>query len=269
MHGSKTSNSMFAGTASGELLPPYVVYRAENLWDTWTLGGPPGTHYNRSKSGWFDGSCFTDWFRSIALSYLRKLDGTKVVIEDNLSSHFSQEVLELCQLHNVKFVCLPANSTHMCQPLDVAFFSPLKMNWRQILSTWKTGGGRTSATVTKDKFPTLLQKLLDSMEENRKQNLISGFRKAGIMPLNPEEVLRRLPNEDQDAQDVRSTVGEVFVDHLKQLRYGDGEPQSKTRRKRLLVEPGKSISDANNSPAIESPPSTSTDNLPQPKVSKK
>jgi hypothetical protein len=53
---------MFAGTATGELLPSYVVYKAANLWNTWTTGGPPKTRYNRSKSGWFDAICFDDWF---------------------------------------------------------------------------------------------------------------------------------------------------------------------------------------------------------------
>lgn len=34
---SKTSISvMFSGNAAGELLPPYVVYRANKIWTTWT-----------------------------------------------------------------------------------------------------------------------------------------------------------------------------------------------------------------------------------------
>ena len=160
MHHSKSSTSlMFAGSATGELLPVYVVYKADNLWTTWTQGGPPGTRFNRSKSGWFDNICFEDWFNTIALPYLRRKDGKKVLIGDNLSSHFSQEVLEKCQEHNIKFVCLPPNSTHMCQPLDVAFFRPLKLKWQDILSSWKTSGGRRSATVSKDKFPGLISRM--------------------------------------------------------------------------------------------------------------
>ena len=31
---------MFCGTASGELLPVYVVYKAVKMWSTWTIGGP-------------------------------------------------------------------------------------------------------------------------------------------------------------------------------------------------------------------------------------
>ncbi|CAB3225831.1 unnamed protein product [Arctia plantaginis] len=33
---------MMAGTAAGELLPPYVIYKANNIYDTWTTGGPKG-----------------------------------------------------------------------------------------------------------------------------------------------------------------------------------------------------------------------------------
>ena len=53
---------MYCGHSVGELLPPYVVYKAEHLWSTWTIGGPKGTVYNRSKSGWFDSHTFHDWY---------------------------------------------------------------------------------------------------------------------------------------------------------------------------------------------------------------
>jgi len=61
---------MFAGTASGYLLPPYVVYKAENLYDSWTEGEPKGTRYNRSKSGF-------------------PADIPKAMIDDNLASHIT------------------------------------------------------------------------------------------------------------------------------------------------------------------------------------
>ena len=87
---------MYAGTAAGEMLPSYVVYKATNLWNTWTLGGPSGTRYNRSKSGWFDNVCFDDWFRTIIVPWARRKEGPIVMIGDNLSSHFSTDVLNLC-----------------------------------------------------------------------------------------------------------------------------------------------------------------------------
>jgi len=53
INSTKSSTSlMFCGNATGELLPPYVVYKADCLWTTWTQNGPPHARYNRSKSGW-------------------------------------------------------------------------------------------------------------------------------------------------------------------------------------------------------------------------
>lgn len=64
MNYSKGSTSiMFAGTASGKMLPLYTVYKAEHLWDNWIHGGPENARYNRSKSGWFDQVCFNDWLK--------------------------------------------------------------------------------------------------------------------------------------------------------------------------------------------------------------
>lgn len=56
---SKSSVSiMMAITASGAILPPYVVYKSVHLYPTWVEGGPIGTVYNRTKSGWFDSATF-------------------------------------------------------------------------------------------------------------------------------------------------------------------------------------------------------------------
>ena len=57
----KTSTSvMFCRSAAEQMLPAYIVYKAENIWSTWNDGGPPNIRYNCSKSGWFDLHCFAD-----------------------------------------------------------------------------------------------------------------------------------------------------------------------------------------------------------------
>jgi hypothetical protein len=41
MNTSKSATSiMFAATGDGKLLPPYVVYKSQNLYSSWTVGGP-------------------------------------------------------------------------------------------------------------------------------------------------------------------------------------------------------------------------------------
>ena len=79
MNSSKTSTSvMFCGSASGNTLPLYVVYKSVGLYSTWMEGGPKDTRYNRSKSGWFDKVCFLDWFENLFLRQIRHPTGPKV-----------------------------------------------------------------------------------------------------------------------------------------------------------------------------------------------
>ena len=131
------------------------------------------------------------------------MEGKKILIGDNLSSHFSQEVLKSAEENNVSFVCLPANSTHLLQPLDVAFYGPLKRSWRKIPDEYKASGRKTGSTLSKDRFPTLLRKLQDKVGLIS-ENLISGFNKCGIHPINAQRVLSQLP--DGEPEDLNDSV---------------------------------------------------------------
>ena len=159
---------MVAGTANGELLPPFVCYKAKGLFNSWRHGGPKGTHY--TKSGWFDATTFEEWFFSLALPFLKKKKGKKALIGDNLANHFSLKILKACKYNDIKFACLPPNATDYLQLLNVAFFGPMKRKWRNILDMYKTDYPSLSA-VKKDLFPQLLNKLWQEMEITASTNL--------------------------------------------------------------------------------------------------
>lgn len=240
LNSSKQSTSvMFCGNALGTVLPPYVVYKAKNMYDTWMEGGPDGTRYNRSKSGWFEGPIFEDWFENLLLPALRHLEGTKVLIGDNLSSHLSSHVLDLCSQNDIKFICLPPNTTHISQPLDIAYFRPLKMKWRQIITNYKLSGANN--TIPKSVFPRLLKLLTDALLEPGKENLISGFEKAGIYPVNRVKILERIPSNENLDPNVQVNVSASVIDLLEERRFA-GAGEQTLRKKKVSVIPGRSIS---------------------------
>lgn len=243
MNSSKSAVSlMFSGTAHGEMLPIYVVYKSEKLWNTWIEGGPDKTRYNRSKSGWFDGTCFEDWFDTVIIPYFRNKPGRKVIIGDNLSSHFSQKILESCEKYNISFVCLPPKATHIMQPLDVAFYGPLKHYWRIVLTDWKMKEGRKQTTLAKQSFPLLLNKLVTQMTNKgvMKDNIIAGFEKCGLYPVNPERPKSKLPKKDVAHAFSAEASSKVIMDILEELR-GSKNTVERSRKKRCDVEPGKSV----------------------------
>ena len=157
------------------------------------------------------------------------------MVGDNLSSHFSSEVLDLCK-KEISFVCLEPNSTHLSQPLDVAFYWPLKHKWRKILKELKLHNSR-QATLPKDAFPRLLKQLEESLNL---KNLVSGFKTCGICPLNAQELLRKLPSQSLP-EDINNSVSNVALEQLRSMR-APTENNKAPRRKRIAIEPKKSIS---------------------------
>lgn len=226
---------MFAITAGGECLPPYVVYKAEHLYDQWRINGPPSARYNRSKSGWFDGTIFEDWFMTIILPWAKKKTGTKVLIGDNLASHMNHKIVELCEANDIRFVFLPPNSSHITQPLDVCYFGPLKKLWRNILLRYKTNNPR-EATINKSHFPELLKQLMIQLNE-KTSNIRSAFKSTGIYPLNSYEVIKRLPDEKLPSD---HSIDQALLNYLKENRAPN--PMKKVRNRKLNAIPGKSVS---------------------------
>jgi hypothetical protein len=101
------------------------------------------------------------------------------------------DVIQTCKKENIDFVCLPANSTDNTQPLDVAYFGPLKGAWRKQLTAYSDQDPSAKA-MDKTKFPGMLKEVMESMDAKRL--LQSGFKKCGIYPLNRHEVLDRIPS---------------------------------------------------------------------------
>ena len=265
----KTSYSvMFAGSAAGDILPPYVVYKGQRLEARWTEGGPHMCRYNVSKSGWFDSSTFLDWFKCQLVPFCRNLEGKKVVIGDNLPAHLNEEVFELCNSHNITFTFLPPNTTHLMQPLDVAFFGPMKSKWRAVLLDWKKGLGKNLQTLPKDWFPRLLGSLIAELNPSTERNMKSAFAATGLYPLDRQRVLKKLDKEaPTTSTDVigqaTSLVAQALLVKLKEVRSPPEPPPGSVivkRRKRIHLTPGKSHTEVkiNEATATSKPALTKT-----------
>ena len=84
----------------------------------------------------------------------------------------------------IHLFCLPLNTTHLLQPLNIGAFGPVKTAWRMILKQPKV---RTrAANVTRYIFPSLIKKLWDTAV--KPVHLQGGFRSAGLAPFHPTVV---------------------------------------------------------------------------------
>ena len=55
--------------ATGQALPPFIVFNAKNLNLQWTTGEVPGAIHGLSESGWMDNILFKEWFIKHFLSH--------------------------------------------------------------------------------------------------------------------------------------------------------------------------------------------------------
>lgn len=241
-HSRASISLMVCGNANGDLLPPMVVYKAQNLYDNWTEGGPAGTKYASSPSGWFDMNLFEAWFFKILLPHVeatRDPEDTVVLLGDNLASHFSPKVIEACRHSKIYITPFPPNATHLMQPLDVAVFAPMKRKWREILDQWRKES-RNPGCIPKEQFPVLLNRLWIGISETVSKNLVSGFKATGLHPPNPTEVLKRIPDGlDGDSEEIGRKLDESLVQLLKEHR---GSCEKKTRKRGKKVAPGTNAS---------------------------
>ena len=173
----------------------------------------------------------------LMLPRLKRQVGKKLLIGDNLSSHISMAVIDSCKKNNIEFVCLPPNSTHKLQPLDVGVFAPLKKTWREVLTAHKLKHPK-AASIDKSDFPQLMKTLLEKANPGR--HLPKAFAECGLHPVSKEAAFKNIPHramvmdDDEVDQLMRSTLGEK----LEELRGVSGGEKRRPRGKK--VEPGKS-----------------------------
>ena len=137
-----------------------------------------------------DPANFLSWFLKLflpAVSHLTKT-GPVLLFFDGHYSHISLELIRAARQNNVHLLCLPPNTTHILQPLDVGVFSPLKTSWRKILKLYRlqTKGQK----ATKETFPSLITQLWESFKP---EHCKGGFRGAGLFPLSRQHILAKLP----------------------------------------------------------------------------
>jgi hypothetical protein len=168
------------------------------------------------------------------LQDIRHLDGTKLLIGDNLPSHFSHEVVLEAKRHNIYFTCLPPNSTNLLQPLDVAVFRPMKIQWRIILGNFRAEC-RKPGSIPKEVFPIMLNQLWLKMSQN-KSCIKAGFRATGLYPRDVNKPLSKLPGTvaaaQHDPAHIRRDLDASLIDLLKD-RKGENKVIKKPRGKKI------------------------------------
>jgi hypothetical protein len=115
---------------------------------------------------------------------IRNVERPVVFLADGHSSHISIDLFLWCRDHQIIFVILPPNTTHLLQMCDTSIFGPTKSRWRKGVSELKRQEQKTELNH-KDFIKILANVMKITMTPDAIKN---GFRGTGIFPLNRQAV---------------------------------------------------------------------------------
>ena len=167
--------------ATGQTIPPFVIFDAKMLNVDWTKGEVPGTRYGMSAKGWVDTYLFKKWLKDHLLKHAVPTRPLLLIL-DGHGSHYQPELVQYAKENGVILFCLPPHTTHESQPLDTCVFKPLKQNWQEVCHNYMQAN--PGKVVTKFTFSTLFNEAW--VKTMTPAVIISGFKRSGIYPFNPE-----------------------------------------------------------------------------------
>ena len=135
--------------ALGEVTPPFIVWANKvHCVGFYADDDRPAT-FSQSPSGYMDDELGFDYISKPFDRYTARVESVdltagasvnpdpsttyRMLIVDGHSSHIAWPVVEYALDHQIILYCLPAHSTHLMQPLDVACFGPLARAYRSAL----------------------------------------------------------------------------------------------------------------------------------------
>lgn len=184
---------LVTGSAAGQLPPPMIVFKYKRIPDDVGRSVPEDWGLGKSDSGWMPGQVFYDYLVNVFHPWLLRENITPPVIlfVDGHASHLTLQTSRFCEENQIVLIALHPNATHIMQPLDVSVFRSLKAKWKEVVHQWRIEHCENPVLKKKD-FAPLLRHAMDMLTPDTISN---GFRKCGLCPWNPEEVLNPVKNQ--------------------------------------------------------------------------
>jgi hypothetical protein len=141
-----------------------------------------------SDNGWTTNDLGIRWLQHFIKHTDHRVVGSRrLLIFDGHDSHRTAKFTNLCEENNIYTLSLPPHSSHLLQPLDVVYFSPLKRAYSHEIDNLV---GNHINHITKLEFlPAFQAAFYRAFTES---NICASFQATGIVPFNPDAVLSKL-----------------------------------------------------------------------------
>lgn len=186
----ESATSIECISADGTVIPACLILTAEVHMARWYQQDEldPATLIAVSESGYSNDRIALHWLEHFNRHTEEKAQGAlRLLIIDGHGSHHTKQFIEYCDNHGIIAFGMPPHMTHLLQPLDVVVFQPLKHYHAQALDILVRDG---LTNITKIEFLGLIEGIRE--RAFKEATILSAFRKTGIWPWDPEQVLQGL-----------------------------------------------------------------------------
>ncbi|KAL2884579.1 hypothetical protein HOO65_110050 [Ceratocystis lukuohia] len=176
--------------AEGQSIAPFIIgaehHRLANWYQDCAL--PGDWLIATSTNECTDNDLGLEWLKHFDRSTASRSTGPyRLLILDGHESHHSAHFERYCEENKIVALCMPANASHLLQPLDVGCLPVLQKEYDQQIEHLI----RCSVThVSKIEFlPAFHAAFKAAFTES---NIRGGFKSAGLAPFDPENVISKL-----------------------------------------------------------------------------
>ena len=173
-------------SASGLFSKPMVIYPGIRQ-PKYNFAGVNADDFNcgYSDNGWMTSEIFFTWLSSLFYPSVKdSVQSPIIIFLDGHRSHINLAVSEFCQQNDIILFCFIPHASHVLQPLDVSVFGPLKKEWNKAIDNFRN---TYKMAVTRSNFFQMFDQAWKLATANP-DNVKSGFKSTGIVPLNPNSV---------------------------------------------------------------------------------
>ena len=168
-------------------MPPMVIHKAARVQDSWKLKAPGNVTVSATSKGYITKSRFYEYglrfihyLKSRGMAYRPNL----LIIDGHKSHVYNLPFYEAMHDNNVEILTIPPHTLHLLQALDSVPFVQFKKWWEYHLMWYDNA--HSGRGLTKPEFWEVFSPAWNSAMVPK--NIISGFRKTGIYPHNPEAI---------------------------------------------------------------------------------
>lgn len=166
--------------AIGNSLPPVFIFPRHKYKDYFLKGAPPGSKGCATPSGWMNGDIFLETLKHFQKHSRSSKEHPVLIILDNHESHTALEAILYCRENGIELLTFPPHTSHRLQPLDVAVFGAFKANVKSAMNDWMMNNpGKRLTIYDIPEISNFAYKASFTIK-----NILSGFKSAGIWPIN-------------------------------------------------------------------------------------